>query len=284
MTRDAVVNQAKAWLGLNENDGSHREVIDAYNELCRPLARGYKVSYGDAWCDTFVSAVFAKCGGGIPYECGCEEHINRLIDAGMYTEDDGYTPNKGDIIFFDWKDSGEGDDTGRAQHVGIVERVSGDTIHIIEGNNGNAVRRTTRKINGRYIRGFGLPRFEEEQAPAPVEEPKQEQAIVEIPKSEAGITEIALQVIRGNYGNGEERKRRLAEAGYDYATVQAEVNRILDKEEEKPRPSNLSNVALAVIRGDYGNGAERRERLHEAGYDYDAVQALVNQMMRTGAY
>ena len=28
MTRDAVVNQAKAWLGLNENDGSHREVID----------------------------------------------------------------------------------------------------------------------------------------------------------------------------------------------------------------------------------------------------------------
>ena len=36
--------------------------------------------------------------------------------------------------------------------------------------------------------------------------------------------EIALEVIRGDWGNGDERKRRLAEAGYDYTSVQKIVN------------------------------------------------------------
>ena len=41
------------------------------------------------------------------------------------------------------------------------------------------------------------------------------------------ITEVAREVITGNWGNGSERKRRLTTAGYDYAAVQAEVNRLL---------------------------------------------------------
>lgn len=41
------------------------------------------------------------------------------------------------------------------------------------------------------------------------------------------ITEIAEEVIAGDWGNGDERKLRLIEAGYDYWEVQAEVNRIL---------------------------------------------------------
>lgn len=38
---------------------------------------------------------------------------------------------------------------------------------------------------------------------------------------------IVNAVIRGDYGNGEERKQRLAEAGYDYAAVQKAVNKAL---------------------------------------------------------
>lgn len=38
---------------------------------------------------------------------------------------------------------------------------------------------------------------------------------------------IADQVIKGQWGSGTERKRRIAAAGYDYAQVQAEVNRRL---------------------------------------------------------
>lgn len=39
------------------------------------------------------------------------------------------------------------------------------------------------------------------------------------------------------------------------------------------------DIALAVIRGDYGAGNERKRRLTEAGYDYDAVQRRVNQLL-----
>ena len=38
---------------------------------------------------------------------------------------------------------------------------------------------------------------------------------------------IAHEVIGGKWGNGEERKRRLTEAGYNYEEIQAIVNRIL---------------------------------------------------------
>ena len=41
------------------------------------------------------------------------------------------------------------------------------------------------------------------------------------------VTEIAKEVIQGKWGNGAERKRRLEEAGYNYADVQRTVNELL---------------------------------------------------------
>ena len=41
--------------------------------------------------------------------------------------------------------------------------------------------------------------------------------------------EIAREVIRGLWGNGAERKKRLTAAGYDYKTVQSLVNKLLKK-------------------------------------------------------
>ena len=41
------------------------------------------------------------------------------------------------------------------------------------------------------------------------------------------LDEIAREVIRGNWGNGQERVRRLSAAGYDPAAVQARVNTLL---------------------------------------------------------
>jgi len=41
------------------------------------------------------------------------------------------------------------------------------------------------------------------------------------------LDEIAREVIRGNWGNGQERRDRLAAAGYDFATVQARVNELV---------------------------------------------------------
>lgn len=41
------------------------------------------------------------------------------------------------------------------------------------------------------------------------------------------VDEIALEVIRGNWGSGAERKNRLEAAGYDFETVQARVNELM---------------------------------------------------------
>lgn len=159
-----VVKQAQAWVGKKESDGSHKEIIDVYNSHT-PLARGYAVKYTDAWCSTFVSAVAIKLGYTdiIPTECGCEKHIQLFKDLGEWVEDENRVPNPGDIIFYDWEDNGAGDNKGNADHIGIVEKVSGSTITVIEGNINNAVGRRNIAVNGKYIRGYAIPKYDIEE-------------------------------------------------------------------------------------------------------------------------
>lgn len=87
-------------------------------------------------------------------------------------------------------------------------------------------------------------------------------------------TELAREVIDGKWGNGEDRKARLTDAGYDYKAVQAEVNRLL-----QPKKKTVDELAREVIQGKWGTGANRKRRLTQAGYDYNAVQKRVNQLM-----
>lgn len=161
--RNVIVTQARAWIGRREVDGSHREIIDIYNAH-KPLARGYAVQYTDSWCAAFVSAVAIKCGytSIIPTECGCPEMIEKFKQLGEWVEDDNYTPAPGDVIFFDWQDTGSGDDRGTADHVGIVEKVSSSgEISTIEGNKADSVSRRKIAVGARYIRGYGVPRYTE---------------------------------------------------------------------------------------------------------------------------
>lgn len=160
-SRNAVVKQAQSWIGCKESDGSHKKIIDVYNSH-KPLARGYKVKYTDSWCAAFVSAVSIKCGytAIIPTECSCPQMIELFKDLGEWVENDAYKPSAGDIILYDWNDSGSGDNTGTPDHIGIVEKVSGNTITIIEGNKGDAVARRTIQVNGVTIRGYGVPKYD----------------------------------------------------------------------------------------------------------------------------
>lgn len=43
---------------------------------------------------------------------------------------------------------------------------------------------------------------------------------------------------------------------------------------------DLKDIARKVVRGEYGNGAERARRLQADGYDYKQVQALVNSYFK----
>ena len=89
------------------------------------------------------------------------------------------------------------------------------------------------------------------------------------------VGELAQEVIDGKWGDGEDRKAKLEEAGYDYNAVQDRVNEILSKNNKK----SVTEVAKDVINGKYGNGDERKKKLETEGYDYDEVQAKVNQLL-----
>ena len=126
------------------------------------------MSYSDDWCAAFVTACAIKCGATdiIPKECSCNKMIELFKGLGCWVENDAHVPSPGDIMFYDWDDSGKGDNKGEVEHVGIVEAVSGSTVTVIEGNYQKECKRRTMKVNGKYIRGYGVPKYDE--VPAPV--------------------------------------------------------------------------------------------------------------------
>lgn len=95
------------------------------------------------------------------------------------------------------------------------------------------------------------------------------------PATKKTVDGLAREVINGEWGNGDDRKKRLTAAGYDYKAVQNKVNEIL----YSPKKS-VDALAKEVIAGKWGNGDDRKKRLTDAGYDYYAVQAKVNQLLR----
>lgn len=158
--RVLVCAQAACWLGCCEGNGSHRGIIDVYNQIV-PRPRGYKLQYSDPWCAGFVSAVAQALGltAWIYPECGCGPMVELYRKAGRWMEDDAYLPALADVIFYDWDDSGTGDNRGIPDHVGIVLSVDGDQITVIEGNCGKTVAKRKVQRDGRYIRGYGLPDY-----------------------------------------------------------------------------------------------------------------------------
>lgn len=158
--RKNFVAKAAAHMGAREGTAAHHAIIDRYNEH-KPLAQGYKVTYTDAWCATFASEIAIEAGYTdiIPTECSCNRQIKLWQQMGRWCENDAKTPEPGDFIYYDWDDNGVGDCTGTTEHVGIVESVNGNSFTVIEGNKSNAVGRRTMQVNGRYIRGYGVPDF-----------------------------------------------------------------------------------------------------------------------------
>ena len=90
--------------------------------------------------------------------------------------------------------------------------------------------------------------------------------------------EIVQQVIRGEWGVGQERIKELTEAGYNAERIQEKVNLALQGSQIN-NTKTTDALAYEVIQGDWGNGEERKERLEAAGYDYDAVQQRVNEIL-----
>ena len=130
-----------AWTG--EFEGGHYNRYGAW----------YGYPYG-AWCAMFVS--FCLYYAGIPkevfpYDSGTINWVDTLKNLGMFGDALTYEPVPGDIVFFDFDD-------GRADHVGIVRKVDGDTLYTIEGNRTNRVEEFeySNYRSNRHFLGYGI--------------------------------------------------------------------------------------------------------------------------------
>ena len=158
--RQQVAATAETYLGIREDDGSHRVVIDRYN--AQPvLPRAYTVTYSDSWCAVFGSVIAMDTGLTeiIPPECSCEQQIGLFAEAGRWVETDWYLPKTGDYIFYDWNYATEKDSRGWSDHVGIVVKTFGPVIQTIEGNKEDDVSCRYLFLNDPTIRGYGIPDY-----------------------------------------------------------------------------------------------------------------------------
>ena len=108
------------------------------------------------WCACFVSWCADQCGyidsGVIPKFAGCVNGSQWFKDRGQW-QDGSFTPEAGQIIFFDWEGDGETD------HVGIVERCEGGIVYTVEGNSGDACRQRSYLVGSSSIYGYGIPAY-----------------------------------------------------------------------------------------------------------------------------
>lgn len=92
-------------------------------------------------------------------ECGVEEHVKLFKKAGIWIEDGTITPEKGDIVVFNWDDATQPND-GYSDHIGVVRSVGSKNFETTEGNmSGGIVGHRTVAIGWGYIRGFARPKY-----------------------------------------------------------------------------------------------------------------------------
>lgn len=192
-----MINTALKYLGLN-NQGKIA-LMDYYNRKIYPLInikRKYKIQPNDNWCAMFCSVIAHKCGvKNFPYEVSVYYMTQLAKQSGHFITGESEV-TAGDLIIYDWKAD------GTLNHVGIITEITPTHFKVLEGNYNKTVGLRSVKRNNREVYGF-----------IKVEH-----------KASADIEQLARDVIKGLYGNGDERKKAL---GQYYNQVQERVKQIL---------------------------------------------------------
>lgn len=124
-----------------------------YTTYCKDMGYNYRIE----WCACFISWLAEKLGitDIIPVDMSCNSQISKFKALGVWHTDRNF--QSGDIIYYDWDISGDAD------HVGIIEKVAGNTLTVIEGNNGNypndRVRRREISSASSLIFGYARPKY-----------------------------------------------------------------------------------------------------------------------------
>lgn len=196
-----MIKLAADYLGIN----NHSKLVDYYNKNCVEFvkpSRRYYMKVSDDWCAMFTSVIAHKRGlksGQFPFEVSVYEQWKIASEWGTAVNAFANV-SEWDLIVYDWLGNGTFD------HVGIVEKADNETITAIEGNYGGTVARRTIKRSSKALKGFiSLDHTE---------------AIADSKRLEV----MAVAVLKGEYGNGQERADLL---GADYLPVQRIVNQLL---------------------------------------------------------
>lgn len=173
-------------------------LVTYYNEKVLPLVkRKYAIKTSDDWCAMFVSVIAHKFGlTDFPFEVSCYYQMVWGKDKGVWHGRE-YTPKPNDLIYYDW---GRGN---RINHVGIVVSVNGDALKVIEGNKGGTVAYRNIDRLHQTVKGF---------------------ISLDLDSSDVhgiSLDELIKRTLRGEYGNGNERKQAL---GSRYDEVQKAIN------------------------------------------------------------
>ena len=194
-----MINTARQYIGINEFQ--KKQLMDYYNNAVYPLIdkdRKYKIKPNDNWCAMFCSVIAHKIGrtkDNFPFEVSVFYMTRNAKRMGIFTTD----LNKAqvnDLVVYDWKAD------GTLNHVGILQEIGTDYIKVLEGNYSNTVKVRTVKMPSSEVYGYIKLNI----------------------GNDADIEQLARDVIKGLYGNGDDRRKAL---GQYYDRVQERVKQIL---------------------------------------------------------
>ena len=238
---------------LSANDFITQTIGKCYDMDHYPKNQPYQCwDYGDYfWVNQCGRSLITKAGGnGCARDCWT---ISRNTNAG---NDFTLVYDKYDLRVGDWCIFGG----GNYGHIGIVKSVvkAGSLIEL-QGENQGSIKVTVKRTSlNDFLGAFRYKGWHNS-----------------LPKK--SNEDIAREVIAGKWGNGEDRKNRLKNAGYDYNIIQGIVNNMLNKPSGK---KSNEDIAREVIAGKWGNGQDRKNRLKAAGYDYNTIQSIVNRLLK----
>lgn len=160
-----VVDYALSQVGTKENPvGSNK------NKYAADIDKNYPDFYntkknGCSWCDIFVDDCFIHCYGeanALRLLCqpkhslgaGCKYSLMYYKEKGQFYKD---KPQVGDQIFF-------GSSESKAEHTGLVYKVTKAKVYTVEGNAGNEVKKRSYDLDNARILGYGRPKYDKETA------------------------------------------------------------------------------------------------------------------------
>ena len=159
---------------------AQQQIGNDYVKYCNDMGYPHRIE----WCACFISwlATQLNLTDVIPVDMSCNRQIEKFKKLNAKVTK-ALVPDVGDIIYYDWDNSGDAD------HVGIVENNDGHMITVIEGNSGyepyDRVRR--RQIPLHYGKIFTVVR---------PNYPKLEQLPFELPLTKLNDDNIYVSILQ----------------------------------------------------------------------------------------